>query len=178
MKIKDKIKDFIWFWKKPIPPVLSASMFELGDSELGALALDMVGESLNRACGSYQSKVHLLPSCWRSVYVLHRLDAQVTNGGFHQFFTNSCGQFDLYLREDLDYLQDDQLKSIILSAFDAYKKIDYRDQWANIGKSWDYFSAPYKQGRFKAEDDAYYALNPCMTPIIGAQIKKYKNEYN
>jgi hypothetical protein len=177
MKIPDKLNDFIWGWKKPCPPVLSDPMLSLGDTELGGLALDMVGESLNSARGSYQSKVHLLPACWRSIYVLHKLDGQVLNGGFHQFFTNSRGLFDINLKEDISYLPDERIRNIILRAFEAYQKIDYRDQWMNIGKSWEYFSAPYAEGRFKTEDDEYYSLSPCISALIGSRIKAHPNEY-
>ncbi len=177
MKIPNKINNFLWGWKKPPTPILLDSMLSLCDTELGEIALDMVGESLNIARGSFQSKVHLLPRHWRSVYVLHKLDEQVSNGGFHQFFTNSRGVFDINLREDVNCLMDERIRNIIMSAFAAYQKIDYGGQWMNIGKSWEYFSAPYGEGRFKEEDDAYYALGLCMSALIGARIKTYPNEY-
>ena len=72
----------------PPTPTLPAEALELPDDELARAAFVEVDDSLARAGGEHNSKVHLLPPNWRFVYVMLKLNDQVNNGGFHQFFVN------------------------------------------------------------------------------------------
>jgi hypothetical protein len=152
------VENFIFARRKPIPKGITQNYLELSNEDLGFLIHDTACESLDRAKGEYQSKVHLLPVPWRFAYTLGHLDLQVTNGGFHQFFTNAGGIFDSHLIDDARALGDASMIEVIQSAWDKYQEIDFSDQWENRGKSWDYFVKPYEEGRFEQQDATYYEL--------------------
>ncbi|MFT4711244.1 MAG: hypothetical protein ACJAZ8_002269 [Planctomycetota bacterium] len=123
------------------------------------------------------SVVSLLPKPWRAVYVLQCLDMQVNNGGFHQFFTNGHGTYDPHLREDIESLDQSEYKAILLAAWEKYEQMDYREQWGNLGISWDRFTEGYKQFDFEAEDTAYYALTPDLPTVLGQSILEHFDQY-
>ena len=62
-------------------------------------------------------------------------------------------------------------------AFKAYREMDYTGQWENRGKSWDFFADPYKEGRFKDEDSAYFSLSPGMDEVVGAPVRSRFHDY-
>jgi hypothetical protein len=101
-----------------------------------------------------------------------KLNDQVNNGGFHQFFVNMGGAFDKHLADDILMIPNTSHRDIVQRAYDIYSKIDYQDQWDNRGKSWDYFTAPIKEGRFRDEDAAFYKSEPEFDAIIGAHVRK------
>src|SRR5262249_6797455 len=106
-----------------------------------------------------------------------KLDGEVKNGGFHQFFTNASGDYDSCMAKDVKRLQNARFKRLISRAIDVYRDIDYSDQWKNLGKSWDYFVGPYREGRFATEDKEYYSIKPDLDVVIGKHIRKHFHEY-
>lgn len=140
-------------------------------------ASEEVSRALKEARGSFQSKVHLLPPHWRMTYTLVRLDLEVKNGGFHQFFTNAGGIYDGFLLDDLNALGDTPYRGIIVAAFEEYRKLDYTGQWENRGKSWEYFTAAYKDGRFSEREKLYFQSEPSLVELIGKHIRRNFDQY-
>jgi hypothetical protein len=171
------LTDFLWKWRKPRTPSLESTQLKLSDHDLAWAAFDVTAQSLDAAKGAYQSKVHMLAPPWRFVYVMLALDGQVNNGGFHQFFTNAYGVFDSHLMDDIARLEHSEYRSILTRAFNQYKGIDYQGQWTNVGKSWDFFTAPYTEGRFKHEDNDYYATEPSLVDVVGSHIRHHLEDY-
>jgi hypothetical protein len=169
-----------WFYAKrpPVPIGISPGSLQKEDRELAWDAFNEARRSLNEAKGRYNSKVYLLPKRWRMIYTLLTLDSQVNNGGFHQFFTNAGGVFDEFLVDDLRSLGQTPFMQLVETAFDEYRGVDYRDQWENRGKSWDYFTAPYKEGRFRDQEKAYYKLKPGLTELVGQHVRQNFTQYS
>ena len=158
--------------KLPIVAGIENENLALDDEELAWEAFNAAGDALNKAGGKFLSKVHLLPPYWRAVYTLLRMHSQVENGGFHQFFTNAGGVFDSHLLEDVALFKHGGYVDVINKVFRQYQEIGYEDQWANRGKSWDYFAAPYKDGRFHEEDVAFYSLQPNAPVLVGSFVRE------
>jgi hypothetical protein len=156
----------------PNPIGISPDSLQKKDRELAWDAFNEASRSLNEAKGRYNSKAHLLPTHWRMIYTLLTLDSQVNNGGFHQFFTNTGGRFDEFLVDDLRSLGPTPFLQLVETAFDEYLGVDYSDQWENRGKSWDYFTTPYKEGRFRDQEKAYYKLKPGLTELVGMHVRQ------
>lgn len=176
--MKRLISSLFGQWRSPRTPHLTSDQLALGDSELAWAAFDAAGASLDAAGGKYLSKVRRLPPQWRFVYTLLYLDGQVNNGGFHQFFVNSQGLFDSHLEEDAARLRNGEHRNAIFEALKTYRQLDYREQWANIGKSWDRFASAYKDGRFSKEDSRYYAVQTDLSQNIGQQIRSGFSDYS
>ena len=173
--IRELLEDFFYARRRPIPNGLKAAALYHDDEELCWAAHKEACEALDRARGSYGSKVKYLPPPWRQVYTLIALDADVLNGGFHQFFTNAGGQYDSHLMEDIDEFGLYGLTEIASRAFKKYSEIDYSDQWKNRGKSWDYFVQPYQEGRFDVEDQDYYRFfdTESLALRIGRHVRQH-----
>ena len=168
-------EDVFYARRMPVPNGLGEAALSHNDEDLCWAAHTEARDSLYRAKGSYGSKVkHLLPH-WRRIYTLVALDADVLNGGFHQFFTNAGGRYDSHLLEDVEGFGQADLTEIVRRAWKEYTGVDYSDQWKNRGKSWDYFVEPYKEGRFKAEDKDYYAFvdKDWLAPHIGRHVREH-----
>lgn len=168
--------------KLPIVIGLTDEDLALNDEDLAWAAFNAAGDALNEAGGEFQSKVHLLPPHWRAVYTTLKMHSEVENGGFHQFFTNAGGVFDSHLLDDIAIFGHSGYTDVVSSVFQQYQEIGYEDQWANRGKSWDYFAAPYKEARFHNEDDAFYNMQPSAPILVSifvrANFSKYAQKEN
>lgn len=171
------ISNLIGRWWRPVTPQLSPDQCSLSDADLAWAAFDAASASLDAAGGPFGRKVRRLPPHWRCVWTLLYLHDQVCNGGFHQFFTNSEGLFDSHLSEDIAQLNHADYRAIIERALRAYRGMDYSDQWADLGKSWDKFASGYRKGRFLEEDAAYAAIEPDLDEVVGRHIRYSFNVY-
>ena len=172
--VRRAFEDVFYARRMPVPNGLGSSALTTNDEDLYWAAHAEACDALDRAKGSYGSKVKYLPPHWRRIYTITALDADVINGGFHQFFTNAGGRYDQHLIEDVEAFGQDVLAEIVRRAWKQYAALDYSDQWKNRGKSWDYFVEPYKEGRFDAEDKDYYDLmdKDWLTPYIGRHVRE------
>ncbi len=177
--MKNMIRKFLWPWQKPKTPCLSSADFNLSDSDLCDKAMELVCDAL-KAVGGERQKVPFLSPPWRLIYLIMYMEREVANGGFHQLFTNAGGIFDKHFMEDMTQFPDGEFKELFVRAFMLYQKIDYTDQWENRGKSWDYFVAPYKEGRFQEEDKDFQRLFAAYTAVpslLGSHIRKNRSVY-
>ena len=145
--------------------------------EVSEAALWILNDYLEAAGGSPRSKARLLPAHWRAVEVLHAVDMQVTNGGFHQLFTNTCGAYDAHIRKDVQWLGHAEYEAILGTALDRYATMDYQAQWDNLGVSWDFFADGYKLHDFEDLSTAYFATGPDLPTVIGQAILRQFDEY-
>lgn len=170
-RLKRLLQNRLYAKRTPVVAPLPLEVLTQTDKELSRAAVSAVIDALDDAKGDRDQKMLLLPTNWRAVNTLFTLDYQVCNGGFHQFFTNTGGAFDSILIDDVSQLGDSEFVSIVTTAFREYEKIDFTDQWENRGKSWEYFTAPNREGRFQSENKAFYAVRPRMNVQIGTYVR-------
>lgn len=178
--IKDRYEDIVFAKRDPVVEPLEQEDFALSDEDLAWKAHSRAMEALERARGTYNSKVHRLPPQWRMICTLVSLDMDVQNGGFHQFFTNAGGQYDPHIQQDVQYLDHPKLSELFGSVWTEYAGMDYSDQWDNRGKSWSYFTEPYKEGRWEEESMTYYRAivnRDSIMPILGRFIRSHQSAY-
>ncbi|MDP1563870.1 MAG: DUF4375 domain-containing protein [Pirellulaceae bacterium] len=171
-RLKVLWENWIYANRKPVPAGIPFPGLKTSDTDLAKIANEEVSRALKDARGSFNSKVHLLPPHWRMVYTLVRLDADVRNGGFHQYFTNAGGVYDAFLLDDLNTLGETPFRKVIAAAFQEYRGLDYTGQWENRGKSWEYFTAAYKDGRFREQEKMYYQIKPSLVELVGSFIRR------
>ncbi len=176
-RLRLRFESWIYANRKPLPSGIPFPGLTTTNEDLAMAASEEVSRALKEARGSFQSKVHLLPPHWRLTYTLVRLDLEVRNGGFHQFFTNAGGIYDGFLLDDLNALGDTPYRGIIAAAFEEYRKLDYTGQWENRGKSWEYFTAAYKDGRFSEREKLYFQSEPSLVELIGKHIRRNFDQY-
>jgi len=88
----EKISDLFYGW------VLSAAGRDGADWDLTCLRL------------------HAMPQQWRLIYTICWLQAEVDNGGYEQFFSNSQGGFDDETEADLRFIGEDQFLKLFTGA--------------------------------------------------------------
>jgi hypothetical protein len=170
-RIRFTIEKLLYEKRKPAIDSIPRDTLPNDNSEAAWHAFDAVCQSLMDARGDAYAKVAYLPTAWRMVYSMLTLDSQVNNGGFHQFFANMGGRLDAHLIDDAKLLGNDDYFALISRAFSEYREIDYGEQWDNLGKSWETFTAPYKEGRFNDEDMAYFDTKPPLDELVGAHVR-------
>ncbi len=173
----EKMRKRLWQSRKSQPTGLPRSALSLPDEELAWQAFEVARQALGRSGGAYKREVRSLAAPWRFIYVMLKLDAEVKNGGFHQFFTNAQGRYDTHIRDDVERLESPAFKVLISRALQLYQGIDYTDQWDNVGKSWELFVAAYEEGRFSTEDKEYYSIEPGLDVVIGRHLRQHFEEY-
>ncbi len=96
-----------------------------------------------------------LPQHWRAVYTGFRLQNEVNNGGYHQFFWNSGETLSKETLEDLRLIAAQPFVLLFEEAFDQYLRHDYRGEKIDSGNSWEAFTEAYKEKRMANLDEAF-----------------------
>lgn len=117
-----------------------------------------------------------LPQHWRAVYTASLLDAEVINGGLHQFFWNTDGKFNDALGEDLKYIGATAHSDLFSRAVAIYARHDYAREKERAGNNLEPFTDGYKEQRFEALDNEYYKL-PDVRLLVGKFIKQHAELY-
>ncbi len=176
-RLQGRFENWVYANRMPVPTGIAFPGLATTDEDLAMSASDEVTRALLEARGDYHSKVPMLPPHWRMAYTLVKLDLEVNNGGFHQFFTNAGGIYDQFLLEDLGTLGETPYRKIITAAFLDYQKLDYTGQWENRGKSWDYFTDGYKDGRFRRQEELFFQSKPSLVALVGKYVRRNFDQY-
>ncbi len=156
-----------WILRVPYDPDPSVPSVDPDPKRAAVFAAsNLADEKMAKLEGPISERLSALTPLERLAFIALELDAQVCNGGFHQFYTNSRGEYDRWLSEIAQLIPDNRFASVIQSSVAEYEKYDYTGQWENIGKSWEYFTDGYKDGRFKKLDHDYYKIKPDLLSAI------------
>jgi hypothetical protein len=113
--------------------------------------------------------IRYLPQCWRAIYTGIRLQNEVNNGGYHQFFWNSGGLLSKETLEDLQLISAGPFILLFEEAIDEYRQHDYRAAKMDSSNSWEAFAKPYEERRMADLDEAF-----CKVPRT---IAMYLSDY-
>jgi hypothetical protein len=119
-----------------------------------------------------------LPKAVSAIYVTTLLDNEVLNGGFHQYFWNSSGDFALMTLEGLERLGAPKHAAVLQSAiatfeaeravFDRYRALDTSEA----------FNESVKHSTLGALDEQYYDLGfDALTDIQASYIRSHLGEF-
>src|SRR6266566_9875702 len=119
-----------------------------------------------------------LPKAVSAIYVTTLLDNEVLNGGFHQFFWNSSGEFALMALEGLERLGAPKHAAVLQSAiatfeteravFDRYRALDTSEA----------FSESVRRSSLGALDEQYYDLGfDALTDLQASYIRSHLDEF-
>lgn len=137
----------------------------------GFLAHRACCAELEAAKGFPENKLKYLPRHWRAVYTCIYLDAEVRNGGFHQFFWNSENSLNDWILSDLDLIGSKEISQIASDALRLHRGYDYPEEKKAAGLSWDSFAQCYDEERFEICDKAYYRSAEDLPMMVGAFIR-------
>lgn len=111
----------------------------------------------------------------KALYYWWYVDAQVTNGGFVQFYYNGYGPYVPTIIKSLEYIGDKKMAALIQRAENIYQK---NKKLVDKAKEKDLFGSDLyeKLEQMSALDDEYYRLNDRTMSKIEKYIRKNPNE--
>ena len=142
--------DFGWFVLEPISKFIEDKEYEIER-----------GKSL-----SYGQK---------ALYYWWYLDAQVTNGGFVQFYFNGYGPYVPTIIKGLEYIGDTEMANLIKEADKIYQK---NKKPMDKAQESDLFGSDLydRLDEMSLLDDRYYEMNEKTMSLIETYIRKHPNE--
>lgn len=111
----------------------------------------------------------------KALYYWWYLDAQVTNGGFDQFYSNGFGHYVPAIINGLEYVGDTTMANLVRKAEKVYQKnkkyIDSDDDYD--GSGFDYYDT---FDEMSSLDDQYFDMNDQTMSLIETYIRRHPNE--
>lgn len=158
------------------PKLNTGDFFKLTDFDFGWFVLEPISEFIRDEKGEL-SKGNTLSYGQKALYYWWYVDAQVTNGGFTQFYYNGYGKYVPTIIKGLKYVGDDKMAELVNRSYELYLKENKRIKDARKG-GLEAFSNLYKEIKdFDELDDEYYNLNEKTMKSIESYIRKNSNEF-
>lgn len=144
--------DFAWFVLEPMSEYIG----------------DLKGELKKGKTLSYGQK---------ALYYWWYVDAQVTNGGFTQFYFNDYGKYVPTIINAMKYIGDENMAELVNRSYEIYLKENKKIKDARLG-GMEAFSNLYKEiTDFDELDNEYYEINEVTMKNIENYIRKNPNEF-
>lgn len=136
---------------------LTLKLTQIDAEEPGYAAWQVVLDYIEKIRGSGNAnRIRLLPKHWRAVYTTIALEAEVCNGGHHQFFWNTDGILNEETLADLQLIRAKPFVAIFKKALAEYAHHDYATDKIKSDNSWEGFTAAYREKRMNDLDTAFY----------------------
>jgi hypothetical protein len=121
--------------------------------------------------GEDWSYVLRLPQPWRALLTTFKLDLQVRNGGFHQFFWNSEGIANEATDEDLALFGATGFQKIFKQAVACAAQFKVVETKCRSENTWEDFTTGYKTIPWETHDAAYYEACPTLFQHIAGYVR-------
>lgn len=157
------------------PKLNTGDFFKLTGFDFGWYVLEPISEYIQDRKGELK-KGNTLSYGQKALYYWWYVDAQVTNGGFTQFYYNDYGKYVPTIIQGLKHIGDDKMTELVNRSYELYLKENKKIEDARKGGIED-FSNLYKEIKdFEELDDKYYNLNEQTMKIIENYIRSNPNE--
>lgn len=157
------------------PKLNKGDYFKLTGFNFGWFVLEPISDYINETKGEYKN-ANTLSYGQKALYYWWYVDAQVTNGGFEQFYFNGYGIYAQTAIKALKHIGDIKMAELINRSYKLYlkekKRID--DLRKDI---FDGFSNLYRENKdFNELNDEYYKINNQTMNNIENYFRKNPNE--
>lgn len=157
------------------PNLDKGEFFKLNGFDFGWYVLEPISEYIKDEKGELK-KGNTLSYGQKALYYWWYVDAQVTNGGFTQFYYNGYGKYVPTIIKGLKHIGDNKMAGLVNRSYDIYLKENKKIKDARKGGLKE-FSNLYKEIEdFDELDNEYYDLNEKTMKIIEKYIRKNPNE--
>lgn len=164
-------------------PSIQAPLTEqIIDTTSDDMLLEIVYDNLFRKLSAAYDKDYEIVLSWnksrQAIYMISRLEAEVNNGGYNQFYFNSSGQFAAALPEALKLVGATKFADLTEranSTFEKEKSKITEDQDGTV----EGFSKSYENNPLNKFDEEFYKLNDVenLQKIQVDYIRKNKKEF-
>lgn len=157
------------------PNLEKGEFFKLTGFDFGWYVLEPISEYIKDENGELK-KGNTLSYGQKALYYWWYVDAQVTNGGFTQFYYNGYGKYVPTIIKGLKYIGDNTMAGLVNRSYEIYLKENKKIKDARKGGLQE-FSNLYKEIEdFDELDNEYYDLNEKTMKIIEKYVRKNPNE--
>lgn len=157
------------------PNLDKGEFFKLTGFDFGWYVLEPISEYIQDEKGELK-KGNTLSYGQKALYYWWYVDAQVTNGGFTQFYYNGYGKYVPTIIKGLKHIGDNKMAGLVNRSYDIYLKENKKIKDARKGGLQE-FSNLYKEIEdFDELDNEYYDLNEKTMKIIEKYIRKNPND--
>ncbi|WP_448137994.1 DMP19 family protein [Sphingobacterium siyangense] len=152
------------------------------DTTSDDMLLEVVYDNLFRKLSAAYDKEYEIVLSWnksrQAIYMISRLEAEVNNGGYNQFYFNSSGQFATALPEALKLVGATKFADLVERANSTFVKEKSKiteDQDGTV----EGFSKSYENNPLNKFDEEFYKLNDVenLQKIQVDYIRKNKKEF-
>lgn len=157
------------------PKLNKGEFFKLTGFDFGWFVLEQISDYIKDGKGELK-KGNTLSYGQKALYYWWYVDAQVTNGGFTQFYYNDYGKYVPTIIKGLKHIGDDKMAELVNRSYEIYLKKNKKIKDARQAGLQE-FSNLYKEIKdFDELDDEYYELNDQTMKIIENYVRKNPNE--
>ncbi|RKF38506.1 hypothetical protein BCY89_27195 [Sphingobacterium siyangense] len=152
------------------------------DTTSDNMLLEVVYDNLFRKLSPAYDKEYEIVLSWnksrQAIYMISRLEAEVNNGGYNQFYFNSSGQFAAALPEALKLVGATKFADLTERANSTFEKEKSKITEAQDGTV-EGFSKSYENNPLNKFDEEFYKLNDVknLQKIQVDYIRKNKKEF-
>jgi len=164
------------------PSIQNPLTEQIIDTTSDDILLEVVYDNLFRKLSPAYDKEYEIVLSWnksrQAIYMISRLEAEVNNGGYNQFYFNSSGQFATALPEALKLVGATKFADLTEranSTFEKEKSKITEDQDGTV----EGFSKSYENNPLNKFDEEFYKLNDAknLQKILVDYIRKNKKEF-
>ncbi|MBB1643026.1 DUF4375 domain-containing protein [Sphingobacterium sp. UME9] len=164
------------------PSIQTPLTEQIIDTTSDDMLLEVVYDNLFRKLSAAYDKEYEIVLSWnksrQAIYMISRLEAEVNNGGYNQFYFNSSGQFAAALPEALKLVGATKFADLTEranSTFEKEKSKITEDQDGTV----EGFSKSYENNPLNKFDEEFYKLNDVenLQKIQVDYIRKNKKEF-
>lgn len=164
------------------PSIQTPLTEQIIDTTSDNMLLEVVYDNLFRKLSAAYDKEYEIVLSWnksrQAIYMISRLEAEVNNGGYNQFYFNSSGQFATALPEALKLVGATKFADLIERANSTFVKEKSKiteDQDGTV----EGFSKSYENNPLNKFDEEFYKLNDVenLQKIQVDYIRKNKKEF-
>ncbi|MFN0052291.1 MAG: DUF4375 domain-containing protein, partial [Planctomycetales bacterium] len=124
------------------------------------------------------SRVLQLPQPWRALYTTFILDAEVRNGGFHQYFWNTEGVLNATTEEDLGYIAAVDIQQNFRRAVACFVEFDLAAQKRRGENTREEFTAGYKTIPWDSFDTQFYETSPTLFQHVARYVREHHVDFD
>ncbi|PUV25076.1 DMP19 family protein [Sphingobacterium sp. DR205] len=152
------------------------------DTTSDEMLLKVVYDNLYRKLSAAYDKEYEIVMSWnksrQAIYMIVQLEAEVNNGGYNQFYSNSSGQFAKALPEALKLVGATKFADLTERANNTFEKEKSKITEHQDGTV-EGFSKSYENNPLNKFDDEFYKLNDAknLQKIQVDYIRKNKKEF-
>lgn len=157
------------------PRLNKIAFYKLTGFDFGWLVLEPISDYVQNGAGELR-KGKAMSYGQKALYYWWYVDAQVSNGGFIQFYYNDYGKYVPTIIKGLNHVGDDEMAELVNRSYELYLRENKKIQDARRGGS-QAFSKLYQElADFDALDNEYYERNERTMKIIETYIRDNPDE--